>query len=86
MSVFLNRTDLDRTNLGNAKIQGLQHDVLHGDPTGRLFDWVNSASVLILLILLDFDTNTAISISLQFLLQLHLGASPRDRLCKEVPA
>ncbi|PIL23422.1 MFS general substrate transporter [Ganoderma sinense ZZ0214-1] len=34
---------LDRTNLGNARLQGLPQDVLHGDPTGVLFDWVNSA-------------------------------------------
>lgn len=34
---------LDRTNLGNARLQGLPQDVLHGDPTGKLFDWVNSA-------------------------------------------
>ena len=35
--------DLDRTNLGNARLQGLPEDTLHGDPTGVLFDWVNSA-------------------------------------------
>ena len=35
--------DLDRINLGNARLQGLPQDVLHGDPTGVLFDWVNSA-------------------------------------------
>jgi MFS family permease len=34
---------LDRTNLGNARLQGLPQDTLHGDPTGHLFDWVNSA-------------------------------------------
>ncbi|PIL23410.1 MFS general substrate transporter [Ganoderma sinense ZZ0214-1] len=34
---------LDRINLGNARLQGLPEDVLHGDPTGVLFDWVNSA-------------------------------------------
>ncbi|RDX44403.1 MFS general substrate transporter [Lentinus brumalis] len=34
---------LDRTNLGNARLQGLPKDILHGDPTGVLFDWVNSA-------------------------------------------
>ncbi|KAL6306376.1 MFS general substrate transporter [Sparassis latifolia] len=34
---------LDRTNLGNARLQGLPKDVLHGDRTGVLFDWVNSA-------------------------------------------
>ncbi|KAI8976613.1 MFS general substrate transporter [Trametes punicea] len=33
---------LDRTNLGNARLQGLPQDTLHGDPTGVLFDWVNS--------------------------------------------
>ncbi|KZP33756.1 MFS general substrate transporter [Athelia psychrophila] len=34
---------LDRTNLGNARLMGLPEDALGGDPTGRLFDWVNSA-------------------------------------------
>ncbi|KAI0738928.1 MFS general substrate transporter [Daedaleopsis nitida] len=34
---------LDRTNLGNARLQGFPRDTLHGDPTGMLFDWVNSA-------------------------------------------
>jgi hypothetical protein len=35
--------DLDRSNLGNARLQGLPKDTLkHGDPTGKLFDWVNS--------------------------------------------
>ncbi|GBE87251.1 Uncharacterized transporter [Sparassis crispa] len=34
---------LDRTNLGNARLQGLPQDILHGDPTGKLYDWVNSA-------------------------------------------
>ncbi|KAF8527116.1 major facilitator superfamily domain-containing protein [Gautieria morchelliformis] len=33
---------LDRGNLGNARLQGLPQDTLHGDPTGKLFDWVNS--------------------------------------------
>ncbi|KAI0356061.1 MFS general substrate transporter [Trametes cingulata] len=33
---------LDRSNLGNARLQGLPQDTLHGDPTGVLFDWVNS--------------------------------------------
>ncbi|KAI0763076.1 MFS general substrate transporter [Trametes elegans] len=33
---------LDRSNLGNARLQGLPKDALHGDPTGKLFDWVNS--------------------------------------------
>ncbi|RXW16480.1 hypothetical protein EST38_g9367 [Candolleomyces aberdarensis] len=33
---------LDRSNLGNARLQGLPEDVLGGDPTGRLFDWVVS--------------------------------------------
>lgn len=27
---------------GNARLQGLPQDTLHGDPTGKLFDWVNS--------------------------------------------
>ncbi|KAL1731833.1 major facilitator superfamily domain-containing protein [Schizophyllum commune] len=34
---------LDRSNLGNARLQGLPEDALHGDPTGETFDWVNSA-------------------------------------------
>ncbi|KAI0738943.1 MFS general substrate transporter [Daedaleopsis nitida] len=34
---------LDRINLGNARLQGLPQDVLNGDPTGILYDWVNSA-------------------------------------------
>lgn len=34
---------LDRSNLGNARLQGLPEDTLHGDPTGVLFDWVTSA-------------------------------------------
>ncbi|TFK85656.1 MFS general substrate transporter [Polyporus arcularius HHB13444] len=34
---------LDRSNLGNARLQGLPEDALHGDPTGVLFDWINSA-------------------------------------------
>ncbi|KAJ3552699.1 hypothetical protein NM688_g4016 [Phlebia brevispora] len=34
---------LDRSNLGNARLQGLPQDTLGGDPTGKLFDWVNSA-------------------------------------------
>ncbi|KAF9010080.1 major facilitator superfamily domain-containing protein [Cyathus striatus] len=34
--------DLDRSNLGNARLQGLPEDVLGGDKTGVLFDWVNS--------------------------------------------
>jgi len=33
---------LDRGNLGNARLQGLPQDALHGDPTGVLFDWINS--------------------------------------------
>ena len=28
---------------GNARLQGLPEDTLNGDPTGKLFDWVNSA-------------------------------------------
>jgi len=34
--------DLDRSNLGNARLQGLVKDVLGGDPTGKRFDLVNS--------------------------------------------
>ncbi|KAI6044021.1 major facilitator superfamily domain-containing protein [Pisolithus marmoratus] len=30
--------DLDRSNLGNARLQGLPEDTLGGDPTGALFD------------------------------------------------
>ncbi|KAG8705777.1 hypothetical protein FRC08_001456 [Ceratobasidium sp. 394] len=33
---------LDRSNLGNARLQGLPEDVLGGDPTGARFDWVSS--------------------------------------------
>ncbi|KXN84387.1 hypothetical protein AN958_12646 [Leucoagaricus sp. SymC.cos] len=33
---------LDRSNLGNARLQGLPQDTLGGDPTGELFDLVNS--------------------------------------------
>lgn len=35
--------DLDRSNLGNARLQGLPEDILGGDKTGVLFDWINSA-------------------------------------------
>ncbi|KIJ61841.1 hypothetical protein HYDPIDRAFT_158773 [Hydnomerulius pinastri MD-312] len=31
---------LDRSNLGNARLQGLPQDALGGDPTGVLFDWL----------------------------------------------
>ncbi|KAI0687669.1 major facilitator superfamily domain-containing protein [Cytidiella melzeri] len=34
---------LDRSNLGNARLQGFPADVLRGDPTGNLFDWTNTA-------------------------------------------
>lgn len=34
--------DLDRTNLGNARLQGLPQETLNGDPTGILYNWVNS--------------------------------------------
>ncbi|KZP33760.1 MFS general substrate transporter [Athelia psychrophila] len=34
---------LDRTNLGNARLQGLPADTLGGDASGVLFNWVNSA-------------------------------------------
>ncbi|KAF8549086.1 MFS general substrate transporter [Imleria badia] len=33
---------LDRSNLGNARLQGLPQETLHGDPTGVLYNWVNS--------------------------------------------
>jgi hypothetical protein len=43
--------DLDRSNLGNARVlsglhdgkPALPKDALGGDPTGVLYDWVNSA-------------------------------------------
>ena len=34
---------LDRSNLGNARLLGLPGDVLGGDASGKLFDWINSA-------------------------------------------
>ena len=34
---------LDRSNLGNARLQDLPQSALSGDPTGVLFDWVTSA-------------------------------------------
>ncbi|KAJ8081894.1 hypothetical protein PM082_007740 [Marasmius tenuissimus] len=34
---------LDRTNLGNARLLTIEEDTLGGDPTGQLYDWVNSA-------------------------------------------
>ncbi|PFH50625.1 hypothetical protein AMATHDRAFT_60761 [Amanita thiersii Skay4041] len=34
---------LDRSNLGNARLQGIDDDILNGDPKGILFDWINSA-------------------------------------------
>ena len=34
--------DLDRSNLGNARLQGLAQDALGGDPKGKRFDLVNS--------------------------------------------
>lgn len=33
---------LDRTNLGNARLQGLPQETLNGDPTGVLYNWINS--------------------------------------------
>lgn len=47
-------SDLDRTNLGNARLQGLTEDNLGGDPTGTLYDWVNSAFFF------SYVSNTAI--------------------------
>jgi len=35
--------DLDRSNIGNARLQGLPEDTLGGDKTGVLFDWLVSA-------------------------------------------
>ncbi|KAL5495958.1 hypothetical protein ACEPAH_3190 [Sanghuangporus vaninii] len=40
MSLF---SYLDHSNVGNARLQGLVDDALHGDPTGALYDWVFSA-------------------------------------------
>lgn len=37
-----NTAALDRSNLGNARLQGLPEDVLGGDKTGVLFDWLTS--------------------------------------------
>lgn len=37
---LLTPSDLDRSNVGNARLQGLPQDVLGGDPTGLLFDWL----------------------------------------------
>ncbi|KZP01013.1 MFS general substrate transporter [Calocera viscosa TUFC12733] len=34
---------LDRSNLGNARLQGLPQDLLGGDPSGQLFAWLNAA-------------------------------------------
>ena len=42
VNLIIATPDLDRSNLGNARLQGLPADVLHGDPTGKKFDWVNS--------------------------------------------
>lgn len=43
MTLTAHCADLDRSNLGNARLQGLPEDVLGGDATGELFDLVNSA-------------------------------------------
>jgi hypothetical protein len=43
LQLIATTSDLDRTNLGNARLQGLAKDVLGGDPTGTRFDWVNSS-------------------------------------------
>ncbi|KAK7678343.1 hypothetical protein QCA50_018692 [Cerrena zonata] len=37
---------LDRSNPGNGRLQGLPEDVLHGDPTGKLFDLISSGFFL----------------------------------------
>lgn len=34
---------LDRSNLGNARLQGLPQEILGGDPAGLLYEWVFSA-------------------------------------------
>ena len=43
---FNQQPALDRSNLGNARLQGLPEDVLGGDKTGVLFDWLTSAFYL----------------------------------------
>jgi len=44
--MFNQQPALDRSNLGNARLQGLPEDVLGGDKTGVLFDWLTSAFYL----------------------------------------
>ncbi|KAF9225928.1 MFS general substrate transporter [Gyrodon lividus] len=34
---------LDRSNIGNARLQGLPQEILGGDPTGILFEWITSS-------------------------------------------
>jgi len=43
MYSYKRKLALDRSNLGNARLQGLPEDVLGGDKTGELFDWITSA-------------------------------------------
>lgn len=70
--------DLDRSNLGNARLQGLPEDILGGDKTGALFDWVNSAFFFSYV---SPSTRT----STQSSLQLNLTNILRQILC-QIPA
>ena len=45
--------DLDRSNLGNARLQGLTTDVLGGDPNGQLYGWLVSIFYFPYVCLLD---------------------------------
>ena len=79
--------DLDRSNLGNARLQGLPQEILNGDPTGVLFDWVNSAfyfsyvgSFFFLQYSARVDMNTDLRCAPPF-----LPKPPRQILC-QVPA
>ena len=38
IQILYTSTDLDRSNLGNIRLQGLVQDALNGDPTGIKFD------------------------------------------------
>lgn len=83
---------LDRTNLGNARLQGLPQDILHGDPAGTLFDWANSAFffsyVRIHSALLAFLTHRCASTgNLPGACSSHLevlSSTHMDRLCRDL--
>jgi hypothetical protein len=51
--------DLDRSNLGNARLQGLPEDTLGGDPTGELFDMINSVFFITYVRATNMATSTA---------------------------